>query len=271
MPVTRINLLLIGLVLSGCASTGHYNPKDPLEPVNRGIYKFNDTLDKALVKPVAKAYDAVLPEPAKNMVTNFFSNLDDVIVTLNDLLQLKFAQAASDGTRFVFNSTFGIFGLFNFADRLEKNSEDFGQTLGYWGIGSGPYIVLPFFGPSSARDSVGVYADSQTSVIGNVGHIPTRNQMYVAKAVSIRAGLLKQEEVFEEAAAIDRYAFIRDAYMQRRKSLVYDGDQPREKLDDGGNNDDPDESSDNGGMTIAPPAAEPVAPADPDNKGQPLP
>lgn len=269
MLITRINLLLIGLMLSGCASTGHYNPKDPLEPVNRGIYKFNDTLDKALVKPVAKAYNAVLPEPAKNMVTNFFSNLDDVIVTLNDLLQLKFAQAASDGTRFVFNSTFGIFGLINFADRLEKHNEDFGQTLGYWGIGSGPYIVLPFLGPSSVRDGVGTYVDSQTSVIGNIDHIPTRNQMYMTKTISVRAGLLKQETVLEEAAAIDRYAFIRDAYLQHRKSLVYDGDPPREKLDEGDNND---ESSDNANIKSAQPAtAEPAEPVSPDNMGQPAP
>ena len=233
MPVARIYLFLAILVLSGCTSTGHGNQKDPLEPVNRGIYQFNDTVDKAIFKPVAKAYTVVMPEPAKNMVSNFFSNLDDVIVTLNDLLQLKFAQAASDGIRFVFNSTFGIFGLINFADRLEKHNEDFGQTLGYWGIGSGPYIVLPFLGPSSVRDSVGVYADSQTNMISRIDHIPTRNQVYMIKVTSIRAGLLKQESVLEEAAAIDHYAFIRDAYLQRRKNLIYDGDPPREKFDDG--------------------------------------
>lgn len=272
MPCTRINVLLVSILLGGCASTGNYNPKDPFEPVNRGIYKFNDTVDRAVIKPVAKAYNAVMPEPAKNMVTNFFSNLDDVIVTLNDLLQLKFAQAASDGTRFVFNSTFGIFGLFNITDSLEKHNEDFGQTLGYWGIGSGPYIVLPFLGPSSVRDGVGVYGDSQASVTGTVDHIPTRNQMYATKIVSMRAGLLKQEKVFEEAAAIDRYAFIRDAYLQRRQNLVYDGDPPREKLDDDEYIDESDDSAGNDGMTNLPPAAaEPVAPVSPDNKGQPLP
>ena len=237
MPAARIYLLLASLVLSGCATTGHYNPNDPLESVNRGIYKFNDTLDKAIIKPVAKAYNAALPEPAKNMVTNFFSNLDDVIVTLNSLLQLKFAQAASDGSRVVFNSTFGIFGLFNFADRLEKHNEDFGQTLGYWGVGSGPYIVLPILGPSSVRDGVGLYADSRTGMIGHIDHIPTRNQIYMTNVISTRAGLLEQEKVLEEAAAIDRYAFIRDAYLQRRKSLVYDGDPPREKIEDEGDED----------------------------------
>lgn len=228
MPTARIYLLFSCLILGACSST---NPQDPMEPLNRRIYKFNDTVDKAIFKPVAKAYDTVTPDPAKNMVRNFFSNLDDVVVTLNDLLQLKFAQAASDGSRFLFNSTFGIFGLFNFADRLEKHNEDFGQTLGHWGVGSGPYIVLPFLGPSSARDGVGVYADNQADLINHIDHIPTRNQTYLTKVISIRAGLLQQEEVLD-AAAVDRYAFIRDAYLQRRNSLVHDGDPPRERFED---------------------------------------
>ncbi|MDO8412935.1 MAG: VacJ family lipoprotein, partial [Gallionellaceae bacterium] len=127
MCAARVYLLLASLALSGCAAT--HNTNDPLEPLNRGVYYFNDKVDKAIIKPVAQAYSAVMPQPAKNMVHNFFSNLDDVLVTINDLLQLKFVQAASDGTRFVFNSTFGVLGLFNFADRLEKHNEDFGQTL----------------------------------------------------------------------------------------------------------------------------------------------
>ncbi len=133
MPAARIYLLFASLVLGGCAS--NHNPQDPLEPLNRGIYKFNDTVDKAILKPVAKVYKAAIPDPAQNMVRNFFSNLDDVVVMVNNLLQLKFAQAASDSSRVVFNSTFGIFGLFNFAGHLEKHNEDFGQTLGYWGGG----------------------------------------------------------------------------------------------------------------------------------------
>ncbi len=230
MLAARIYLLFASLVLGGCAS--NYNPKDPLEPLNRGIYKFNDTVDKAIAKPVAKAYKAVIPDPAKDMVRNFFSNLDDVVVMANNLLQLKFAQAASDSSRIVFNSTFGIFGLFNFASHLEKHNEDFGQTLGYWGMGSGPYIVLPFFGPSTVRDSAGLYADSQLGMIPRIDHIPTRNQAYLTEVISHRAGLLDQESVLNEAAAIDRYAFIRDAYLQRRLNLVHDGDPPREKFHD---------------------------------------
>jgi phospholipid-binding lipoprotein MlaA len=242
MSSTRIYLLLVSLALGGCASTqGERNPKDPLEPFNRSMYKFNDTVDKAVLKPVAKGYNTIIPEPGKIMVTNFFSNLDDIIVTINDLLQLKLAQAASDGTRVLFNSTFGILGLFNITDRLEKHNEDFGQTLGYWGVSSGPYVVLPFFGPRTFRDSIGLYADSYASPIRLIPNIPTRNEMYVTRTISLRAGLLDNEKILEEAA-IDRYAFIRDAYLQQRQSLVYDGNPPREKFDDEENSDTPDKT-----------------------------
>ena len=243
MSSTRIYLLLVSLALGGCASTQRErNPQDPLEPFNRGMYKFNDAVDKAILKPVAKGYNTVIPEPGKIMVRNFFSNLDDIIVTINDLLQLKFSQAASDGTRVLFNSTFGVLGIINITDRLEKHNEDFGQTLGYWGFSSGPYIVLPFFGPRTFRDSVGLYVDSYSSPIRLVPNIPTRNEMYVTRTISLRAGLLDQENILDEAA-IDRYAFIRDAYLQQRQSLVYDGNPPREKFDDEENSDLPDKTS----------------------------
>lgn len=243
MSSTRIYLLLVSLALGGCASTQREkNPQDPLEPFNRSVYKFNDAVDKAVLKPVAKGYNTVIPEPGKIMVRNFFSNLDDIIVTINDLLQLKFAQAASDGTRVIFNSTFGVLGLIHITDRLEKHNEDFGQTLGYWGVSSGPYVVLPFFGPITVRDSVGLYVDSYASPIRLIPNIPTRNEMYVTRAISLRAGLLDQEKILDEAA-IDRYAFIRDAYLQQRQSLVYDGNPPREKFDDEENSDLPNKTS----------------------------
>jgi len=230
MHAIRILSALAALALTGCASTHANNPADPLESFNRGVYRFNDTVDKAIAKPVAQGYNAVMPAPGKIMVSNFFSNLDDVIVTINDLLQFKFAQAASDGSRFLFNSTFGVLGLFDVASRLEKHNEDFGQTLGYWGVGSGAYIVLPIFGPSSVRDGVGLYVDSRPSRLRHVDHIRTRNQLYLSKAVNRRAQLLDQEKVLD-TAALDRYEFIRDAYLLRRQSLVYDGNPPREEYD----------------------------------------
>ncbi len=221
--------LLIGLTVaalsSGCA-THTSNPTDPLEGFNRGMYQFNDALDKAIAKPVARGYDAAMPLPVKIMVGNFFSNLDDIVVTANDVLQFKFKQGFSDAMRVMVNSTVGVGGLFDIASmRLAKHNEDFGQTLGYWGIGPGPYVVLPVLGPSNVRDSAGLYADGQVSRLPRVSHVPTRNQLYLTKLVSRRAELLKQEKVLD-AAVIDRYAYIRDAYLLRRKSLVYDGNPP---------------------------------------------
>jgi phospholipid-binding lipoprotein MlaA len=235
MSPTRLLLLFASLLLTGCSTISgiskYAQQKDPLESFNRGVYVFNDTLDKAVLKPVAQGYSAVTPTPVKNMVNNFFSNLDDVVVTFNDLLQFKFRQAASDGSRVLFNSTFGIFGLFNVTDRLEKHNEDFGQTLGYWGLPSGPYLMLPFFGPSSFRDGPGLYADSFVSVIGNTENVPARNSAWVAEGINTRAGILEQEKVLDEAV-IDRYSFIRDAYLMRRNSLVFDGNPPKQKFND---------------------------------------
>lgn len=229
LPLPITVLLIAALLLSGCA--GERAPGDPLEPFNRGIYRFNESVDKAVIKPLAQGYNAVMPLPGKIMVGNFISNLDDVLVTANDLLQFKFAQAASDGARVLFNSTFGIFGLFNVTDRLEKHDEDFGQTLGYWGVGSGPYLVLPVLGPSSVRDGAGLYADSFASVPKHIEHVPTRNQYYAINGIHRRSELLDQEKVLDEAV-LDRYEFIRDTYLLHRKSLVHDGNLPRARYDD---------------------------------------
>jgi phospholipid-binding lipoprotein MlaA len=234
MPLLRISLLLISLLLTGCGTfnlSTYTQQKDPFESFNRGVYKFNDTVDRAVIKPVAQGYNAILPDRALAMVNNFFSNLDDVVVTANDILQFKFRQAASDGSRVIFNSTFGVFGLFNVTDRLEKHNEDFGQTLGYWGMPSGPYLMLPVLGPSSIRDGTGRYADGFISVIANTKHVPTRNSTWAVQGLNTRAGLLEQERVLDDAV-IDRYSFIRDAYLMRRQSLVYDGNPPRPKYED---------------------------------------
>ena len=232
MSIQKAYPLLISLALVGCASTGGpANPKDPWEPYNRSMYKFNDAVDKAVLKPVAQGYGTAMPEFGKTMVTNFFSNLDDILVTINDVLQFKFSQAASDGTRVLFNSTFGLLGFFNVASGLEKHNEDFGQTLGYWGVGPGPYVVLPFFGPRTVRDSFGLAVDSFASPVRLISSVPIRNELYVTRTVDTRTGLLDHEKVLDEAA-MDRYAFIRDGYLQQRRSLIYDGNPPREKFND---------------------------------------
>ena len=232
MSIQKAYPLLISLALVGCASTGGpANPKDPWEPYNRSMYKFNDAVDKAVLKPVAQGYGTAMPEFGKTMVTNFFSNLDDILVTINDVLQFKFSQAASDGTRVLFNSTFGLLGFFNVASGLEKHNEDFGQTLGYWGVGPGPYVVLPFFGPRTVRDSFGLAVDSFASPVRLISSVPIRNELYVTRTVDTRTGLLDNEKVLDEAA-MDHYSFIRDGYLQQRRSLIYDGNPPREKFND---------------------------------------
>lgn len=234
MSSFRIITIVAALTLTGCA-TGT-NPADPYESFNRGVYKFNDTLDKAVAKPVAQGYDKVMPTIGKILVNNFFSNLDDVVVTTNDLLQLKIRQACSDGIRVIFNSTLGVFGLFNVTSRLEKHNEDFGQTLGYWGVGPGPYLMLPILGPSDLRDSAGLVVDTVPGPIGKITPVATRNELYVSKQINQRAQLLDSEKVLDEAT-LDKYEFLRNAYLLHRQDLVYDGDPPRQKYDD--ESDDP--------------------------------
>ena len=218
--IAAVLALLTGL--SGCA---HYNnPRDPLESFNRGVYAFNDGVDTAILKPIAQGYRAVLPQVVRTGVGNFFSNLDDVTVIVNGVLQLKIPQATSDLGRFLINSTIGLLGLFDVATELglEKHNEDFGQTLGYWGIGSGPYLVLPLFGPSSFRDAIGRFADFYTDVVWQINDMRWRNALYGTRVVNNRSRLLDTEEVLK-IAAIDEYSFVRDAYLQRRRSLVDDG------------------------------------------------
>lgn len=220
-----IVLILAGAV-SGCA---HTNPRDPFETFNRGVYTFNDTVDRMVLKPVAQGYRAVFPQFVRTGVRNFFSNLDDITVFINGVLQFKLPQAFSDAGRFVLNSTVGLAGLFDVATHLglEKHNEDFGQTLGYWGIGSGPYLVLPFLGPSSIRDGIGRVADYYTDVVWRIDDKTVRYVLVGTRIVSTREQLLDTEKVLD-AAALDRYAFIRDAYLQRRRNLVYDGNPPPE-------------------------------------------
>ncbi|TGO03541.1 hypothetical protein PN36_04920 [Candidatus Thiomargarita nelsonii] len=222
--------LLLLWVVSGCATTTHN--ADPLEPFNRAIFIFNDGLDKTMLKPLANVYQTIVPKPVNKGVSNFFSNLGDVVVIANDLLQFKFKQAASDTGRVLVNSTVGLVGFIDVATKLNlpKHDEDFGQTLGYWGVGNGPYLVLPLFGPSSIRDGLGRGADSFLDPL----FYYTASQVdasalapYVLKGVDERAGLLELETVLE-AAALDEYSYMRDAYLARREYLVYDGNPPQQ-------------------------------------------
>lgn len=219
------------MLLGGCASTG--NPQDPLEPVNRGIYQFNDGLDKVVLKPAAEVYRGVLPQFVRTGVSNFFANINDVIVALNNLLQGKIPDAVSDAGRVVINTTAGILGVFDAATEigLEKHDEDFGQTLGRWGIGDGPYLVLPFFGPSNLRDALGRVVDYITDPITYVNSSSGRNILWATRIVNRRSELLDTSNILE-TAALDPYEFLRDAYLQRRRNLVYDGSPPPEKDDD---------------------------------------
>jgi phospholipid-binding lipoprotein MlaA len=235
---TIFGLLLLSWLVSGCATTAN-NP-DPLEKFNRTIFAFNEGVDSVVVKPVAKTYKKVMPTPVDKGVTNFFSNLGDVAVIANDLLQFKFKQAASDTGRLFLNSTVGLLGFVDVASGfgLPKHQEDFGQTLGYWGINTGPYLVLPILGPSSVRDAFGVGTDSFLDPLfyatGNTSNTfidPAYLAPYAVKGLDMRADLLGAEKILE-VAALDKYTYIRDAYLARRNYLVYDGMVPTEGEDD---------------------------------------
>lgn len=220
--------------LSGCATQGN---KDPLEGLNRGVYKFNDVADKAIIKPVATVYKTITPSPIRTGFNNFFSNLGSITTVLNDLLQLKLAYAFTDAGRFVINSTFGIAGFIDVAgmDNIRNRKEDFGQTLGYWGVGNGAYLVLPLLGPSSLRDTTGLVFDIYTSdpitYTRNIGQFRLSNQLRAAQFLDKRTELLTASDLVDEAS-LDPYAFTRDAYLQKRASLVQDGLVPEELVKD---------------------------------------
>lgn len=212
------------LALVGCASQAN---RDPLEGVNRGVYKFNDVTDKAVFKPIAMVYKTVAPVPVRTGFNNFFNNLRSITSVLNNLLQFKFANAFSETGRFVINSTVGLAGFIDVAgkDNVPVYKEDFGQTLGYWGLDSGAYLVLPFLGPSSVRDTAGLIFDTATTdpiaYTHNIGEIRLHNQLRAAQFTDRRTELLNATDLIDEAS-LDPYAFMRDAYLQRRTNLVQD-------------------------------------------------
>ena len=213
-----LGLLVFVLAAGGCATSN--TPGDPFEGFNRAMFSFNEGVDNALLKPVATGYKTVVPEPARDCVGNVFSNINDVFVSINSLLQGKPGDAISDVCRVVINSTVGLLGCFDVASKvgLEKHNRDFGQTFGKWGFAAGPYLVLPILGPSGIRDGIGTLIYSNLDPVW-ANHIPTRNVAFSLRAVNRRADFLDATNVLEEAA-LDKYSFVRDAYIQRRKGMV---------------------------------------------------
>ncbi len=224
--------LVLAAGLGACASIpagAGANPADPWEVYNRHMFDFNDRVDRVTLKPLAQAYEAVLPEPARICVNNAFRNLGEPVNAANNLLQFKPSQAMTDLSRFFWNSTAGVLGCFDLAARAgaPRGNEDFGQTLGVWGFGPGPFFVLPLLGPSSVRDTAGRLFDFLgTDLLWYLDNIRLRNSLVGARLVDTRASLLAAEKVLE-AAALDRYQFVRDGYLQLRRNLVYDGNPPR--------------------------------------------
>lgn len=222
-------VLLIFLSLIGCASGPNANPRDPLEPFNRGVFQFNEAVDRAVIKPVATAYRDVTPVRVRQGVGNFFGNLEDIWSFVNNALQFK-GQAAIDSLkRFGVNTFVGWVGILDVATEMdiEKHTKDFGHTLGYWGVAPGPYLVLPLLGPSTLRDTVALPVDWKGDIVSNIPYIPTRNSATVVRAIDKRSDLLKAGTMLEEAA-LDRYTFTRDAFLQRRRSVIFDGNPPEE-------------------------------------------
>ncbi|MBL8445926.1 MAG: VacJ family lipoprotein [Zoogloeaceae bacterium] len=221
------------VVLTGCATGGNSHPDDPLEGYNRAMFSFNETVDKAVMKPLAQGYDYVTPKPIKVGVGNFFGNLADVWIGVNNLLQGKVRDALSDAGRFLLNSTVGLAGIFDVATDvgLEKHDEDFGQTLGKWGVGEGGYFVVPILGPRTIRDALALPVDFKADPLGWLEDVASRNVLYGVRAVQDRYTLLGVEKTLDEGT-LDKYTYSRDYYLQQRRYRVFDGRPPRSRNDD---------------------------------------
>ena len=232
-PAT-LGLLALGLLAGGCATSNGALPvaHDPIEPVNRAVFAFNEKADAWVLKPVAQAYTRVVPDVLRMVVGNVIANVGDIWIAANQLLQGKPAEAASDLFRFTVNSTLGFAAIADLASPMgfEKHREDFGQTLGRWGLASGPYLVLPIFGPSSVRDGLGFAVDIAADPVRRTASEGQSNNFSLTRIIDTRASLLSTERLID-GAALDRYSFIRDGYLQRRRNQVYDGNPPASKGD----------------------------------------
>jgi len=211
------------VLMAGCATGPDANPRDPLEPLNRSVYQFNDAVDTAVLKPVATAYQNVTPSPIRTGVGNFFGNLGDLWSSVNAGLQLRPREATENLMRFSVNTVFGLAGVLDIATEMgiPRTRLDFGQTLGRWGAPSGAYLVLPIFGSSSVRDGTGLVVDSSVDMVSGLNHVPTRNSLTALRVVDTRATYLRASSLLEDAA-LDKYSFTRDLYLNRRQSQIDD-------------------------------------------------
>ena len=228
-------LLLLALHLAGCANMGSQgDPRDPFEGFNRSVYSFNEVIDRTFIDRISRLYQSVTPDFVDMAVTNFFSNLNDIVVIINDFLQFKFEQALADILRFVINSTLGIAGIFDVSaeNGLAKHREDFGQTLATWGIGPGPYLVVPVLGPSTVRDAAGyVVATTVVSPLSYINDTPLEFGLLALNFVDIKADLLSAESLIAEAA-VDEYEFTKNAYFNYRDNLILDREDSMESYED---------------------------------------
>ena len=228
LPMLAILAMLAAAIgLAGCAAVP--SKVDPLEPMNRVLYTVHDAVDTAVMKPIAETYVATVPSLVRTGVSNFFNNIDDLFSALNGMLQGKPDKAGNDFGRVMLNTGFGVGGIFDLASQIgiERGNEDFGQTFGVWGFAQGPYLFIPLIGPSTFRDGSGLVVRAALGPIGYINEEAVRYSLYVLGAVDIRARLLDTSTLIDQAA-LDKYVFIRNAYLQRRRYLLYDGKPPPE-------------------------------------------
>ncbi len=227
---TALVAILMIVNMQGCATVANPNPRDPFESFNRSMFEFNEGLDENILQPTAKAYQTAVPSVLRKGVSNFFGNLEDLWSGVNNALQFKAENTLNSFGRFVINTTFGLGGLLDIASemQMERRTTDFGLTLGHWGVGDGPYVVLPVFGPRTMRDAVAYPVDMSGNLVRQIADEPTRNALTVLNVVNTRANLLQAGTMLNEAA-LDKYSFMRDLYLQRRHNQLYDGNPPDEE------------------------------------------
>lgn len=258
--VARVTLTAVSFtMLAGCSTVRTPSPADPLEGFNRSVFAFNEGVDRAVLRPVAKAYVWALPQPVRSSVSNFFSNIGDVPVAANELLQGNFAAAGESVMRVVINTVFGVGGLFDVASqaKLPKHDADFGTTLGHYGVPPGPYLVLPLLGPSTVRDTVGLVPDWYARPTAYIDSWPITVTLTGIRVISLRASLLDTTDLLSDAA-LDKYSFLRDAYLQRRQYLIKGPSANLPTYDDPDDDDAP-----AAGANAAPVGASAAAPAAP--------